>query len=71
MKGMRFKVEKYRMVRTDFWKNPIVSEEMTPVDKYFYLYLLTNPDTTQIESIKLRTSKWLLIWATPSNVCIH
>ncbi|MFC0273444.1 DnaD domain protein [Metabacillus herbersteinensis] len=39
---------KYRMVRTDFWKNPIVSEEMTPEDKYFYLYLLTNPHTTQI-----------------------
>ncbi|WP_458413076.1 DnaD domain-containing protein [Schinkia sp. CFF1] len=39
---------KYRMVRTDFWKNPIVLEEMTPEDKYFYLYLLTNPHTTQI-----------------------
>ena len=36
------------MVRTEFWKNPIVSEEMTPEDKYFYLYLLTNPNTTQI-----------------------
>jgi DnaD/phage-associated family protein len=42
------KMAKYRMVRTDFWKNPIVSEEMTPEDKYFYLYLLTNPHTTQI-----------------------
>lgn len=39
---------KYRMVRTDFWKNPIVLEEMTPEDKYIYLYLLTNPHTTQI-----------------------
>ncbi|WP_299092254.1 DnaD domain protein [uncultured Metabacillus sp.] len=39
---------KYRMVRTDFWKNPIVLEEMIPEDKYFYLYLLTNPHTTQI-----------------------
>uniref|UniRef100_UPI00398A9E05 hypothetical protein n=1 Tax=Heyndrickxia sporothermodurans TaxID=46224 RepID=UPI00398A9E05 len=39
---------KYRMVRTEFWKNPIVLEEMTPEDKYFYLYLLTNPHTTQI-----------------------
>jgi DnaD/phage-associated family protein len=39
---------KYRMVRTDFWKNPIVFEEMTPEDKFFYLYLLTNPETTQI-----------------------
>ena len=39
---------KYRMVRTDFWNNPIVSEEMTPEDRYFYLYLLTNLNTTQI-----------------------
>ncbi|WP_243459402.1 DnaD domain protein [Metabacillus bambusae] len=39
---------KYRIVRTDFWKNPVVSEEMTPEDRYFYLYLLTNPNTTQI-----------------------
>ncbi|MFP5111585.1 DnaD domain protein [Bacillaceae bacterium C204] len=44
---------KYRMVRTDFWKNPIVSEEMTPEDKYFYLYLLTNPHTTQIGIYKI------------------
>jgi DnaD/phage-associated family protein len=36
------------MVQIDFWKNPVVSEEMTPEDKYFYLYLLTNPNTTQI-----------------------
>ncbi|PTY76170.1 DNA replication protein DnaD [Heyndrickxia sporothermodurans] len=36
------------MVRTEFWKSPIVLEEMTPEDKYFYLYLLTNPHTTQI-----------------------
>jgi DnaD/phage-associated family protein len=44
---------KYRMVRTDFWKNPIVSEEMTPEDKFFFLYLLTNPDTTQIGIYKI------------------
>lgn len=44
---------KYRMVRVDFWKNPMVSEEMTPEDKYFYLYLLTNPHTTQIGIYKI------------------
>ncbi|MFJ7728496.1 hypothetical protein ACIQXV_20400 [Neobacillus sp. NPDC097160] len=27
---------RYRMVRTDFWKNPVVMEEMSPEDKYFY-----------------------------------
>ncbi|MBV7507920.1 DnaD domain protein [Bacillus sp. sid0103] len=41
------------MVRTDFWKNPVVLEEMSPEDKYFYLYLLTNPHTTQIGIYKI------------------
>lgn len=41
------------MVRTDFWLNPIILEEMTPEDKYFYLYLLTNPHTTQIGIYKI------------------
>ncbi|WP_368658480.1 DnaD domain-containing protein [Metabacillus halosaccharovorans] len=39
---------KYRMVRTNLWKNPIIAEEMNPEDRLFYLYLLTNPYTTQI-----------------------
>ena len=38
---------KYRMVHTEFWMSPIVSEEMTPEDRYFFLYLLTNPHTKQ------------------------
>ncbi|MFF2445513.1 hypothetical protein ACFVSW_00315 [Neobacillus sp. NPDC058068] len=44
---------KFRMVCTDFWKNPMVSEEMTPEDRYFYLYLLTNPHTTQTGIYKI------------------
>ena len=42
------KMLKYTMVDTDIWR--IVSEEirMTPEDKYFYLYLLTNPHTNHI-----------------------
>ncbi|WP_442862493.1 DnaD domain protein [Bacillus sp. USDA818B3_A] len=44
---------RFRMVRTDFWKNPLVSEEMSAEDKYFYLYLLTNPETTQIGIYKI------------------
>ncbi|WP_251033586.1 DnaD domain protein [Bacillus sp. ISL-75] len=44
---------KFRLVRTDFWKNPMVSEEMTPEDKFFCLYLLTNPQTTQIGIYKI------------------
>ena len=47
------KMARFRMVQTDFWNNPIVLEEMTPEDKYFYLYLLTNPNTTQIGIYKI------------------
>lgn len=39
---------RFRMVHTEFWNDPMVMEEMTPEDKYFFLYLLTNPNTTQI-----------------------
>jgi DnaD/phage-associated family protein len=47
------RMAKYRMVRTDFWSNPVAQEEMTPEDKYFYLYLLTNTYTTQIGIYKI------------------
>lgn len=45
---------KYRTVSADFWNHPIVLEKMTPEDKYFYLYLLTNPHITQIGIYKIR-----------------
>ncbi len=38
---------KYRQVQETFWEDTKVLEEMTPEDRYFYLYLLTNPHTTQ------------------------
>ena len=36
----------YRLIYTDFWSDPRVMEEMSPEDKFFYLYILTNPNTT-------------------------
>ncbi|TCJ05067.1 DnaD domain-containing protein [Cytobacillus praedii] len=39
---------KFRMIHTEFWDDPRVVEEMTPEDKFFFLYLLTNKNTTQI-----------------------
>ncbi|WP_300279050.1 hypothetical protein [Peptacetobacter sp.] len=39
---------KYRAVQTIFWNDSKVIEDMTPDDKLFYLYLLTNPSTKQI-----------------------
>ncbi|MVX62262.1 hypothetical protein GKZ28_00925 [Clostridium chromiireducens] len=38
----------FRIVYTEFWNDPKVMEDMTPEDKYFYLYLLTNPCTNMI-----------------------
>lgn len=38
----------FRMIHTEFWNDPMVIEEMTPEDKYFFLYLLTNPNTKQV-----------------------
>ena len=39
---------KFRMIHTEFWDDPRVVEEMTPEDKFFFLYLLSNSNTTQI-----------------------
>ena len=38
----------FRKIHTEFWRDPKVLEELTPEDKIFFLYLLTNPNTTQI-----------------------
>lgn len=37
-----------RIVSTEFWTDKKVVEQFTPEDKLFFLYLLTNPHTTQI-----------------------
>ncbi len=36
----------YRQIYMTFWTDPKVTDDFTPEDKYFYLYLLTNPHTT-------------------------
>ena len=35
----------YRNVQLSFWTDNKVLDDFTPEDKYFYLYLLTNPHT--------------------------
>ena len=35
----------YRQVYITFWSDPKVQDDFTPEDRYFYLYLLTNPHT--------------------------
>lgn len=36
---------KYRAIQMSFWTDPKVVDDFTPEDKYFYLYLMTNPHT--------------------------
>lgn len=38
---------KYRQIHVTFWRDTFVSEELTPEERYFYMYLLTNSETTQ------------------------
>lgn len=42
-----------RVVSTGFWEDPMVTNDFSPEDKYFMLYLLTNPHTTQLGIYKL------------------
>jgi hypothetical protein len=43
----------FRYVYTSFWEDPKVVENFTPEDKFFFIYLLTNPHTTQIGIYKI------------------
>jgi len=38
----------YRFIRVDLWKDSKVCEKMSPREKLLFVYLLTNPYTTQI-----------------------
>ena len=42
-----------RSVDTDFWNDEKVLDNFSPEDKYFWLYLLTNPQTKQLGIYKL------------------
>ena len=38
----------YRQIRLSFWQDDKVVDDFTPEDKYFMLYLMTNPHTNQV-----------------------
>lgn len=46
-----------RVVDTGFWKDDVVAERFSAEDRYFFLYLLTNPNTKQcgIYHLPIRT----------------
>lgn len=46
-----------RVVDTEFWNDSKVSDLFSAEDKYFMLYLLTNPHTTQLGIYELPISK--------------
>ena len=43
----------FRKVHTAFWKDEKVSENLSPQEKLFFIYLLTNPSTTQCGIYKI------------------
>ncbi|MEW8956959.1 hypothetical protein [Clostridium sp.] len=43
----------FRQVFTSFWEDDMIMDTFTPEDKLFFLYLLTNPRTTQIGIYKV------------------
>ena len=42
-----------RIVSTDFWEDGLVTDSFSPEDKYFMLYLMTNPHSRQAGIYKL------------------
>ena len=42
-----------RIVSTDFWEDGLVNDSFSPEDKYFMLYLMTNPHSKQAGIYKL------------------
>lgn len=38
----------FRIVRNSFWTDLLVLEKFSPEDKFFWIYVLTNPRTTQL-----------------------
>ena len=47
----------YRSVQMTFWTDTKVLEDFTPEDKYFYLYLLTNPHTNLCGCYEINTKQ--------------
>ena len=44
-----------RVIDVSFWTDDKVVEHFSPEDKYFMLYILTNPHTTQLGIYPLST----------------
>ena len=56
----------YRNIQTTFWTDAKVADEFTPEDKYFYLYLFTNPHTNLSGCYEI--SKKQVSWETGYSI---
>lgn len=54
------KLAKYRNVQFDFWTDSKVMDCFTPEDRYFYLYLMTNPHTSLCGCYEITASQMAL-----------
>lgn len=52
----------YRNIQITFWTDPKVADEFSPEDKFFYLYLFTNPHTNLCGCYEI--SKKQVSWET-------
>ena len=50
----------YRTVSVGFWSDSKVMDEFTPEDRYFYLYLFTNPHTNLCGCFEISFSQMVL-----------
>lgn len=48
---------KFRYVQCQFWTDVDIIDNFSPEDRYFYIYLLTNPHTTQCGIYQLSTKQ--------------
>ena len=64
---------KFRYIRISFWDDEKIIETLTPEQRYFYLFLMTNPDTTQLGIYKLNKfyTKTRLGWSDTVNIEVH
>lgn len=56
----------YRTIQTAFWSDAKVADEFTPEDKFFYLYLFTNPHTNLCGCYEI--SKKQVSWETGYSI---
>lgn len=62
----------FRVVSTDFWTDPLVVDAFSPEDKYFMLYLLTNPHTKQcgIYQLNIKTAAFETGYSVDTIACL-